>query len=82
LPPGAQLRVEASGRVWTLRLIDAQHDYPAVELLFEHVDTPEHRTMNLRIYDSNLTRDHVIAWLRSHLSEEPAAEPQRHTLIT
>jgi hypothetical protein len=30
LLPGAQLRVEASGRVWTLRLIDAQHDYPAM----------------------------------------------------
>jgi hypothetical protein len=27
--------------------------------------------MNLRIDDSNLTRDHVIAWLRSHLGENP-----------
>jgi hypothetical protein len=64
LPPGAQLRVEASGRIWTLRLIDAQHDRPAVELVFEEVNPP-HRPIRLRgefrllLRSQPLSCDHV-----------------------
>jgi hypothetical protein len=65
-----QIQVEVGGRIWKLHLVDGQHDCPAVELVFEHVESGL-QPVRVHVDDSNLTREHVAALLRLHLSQNP-----------
>jgi hypothetical protein len=40
-PIGTLLRVQEGNRLWRLRLVDAQHDPPGVEFVFEIIDSAD-----------------------------------------